>query len=76
MKSRPGKPGVLQSVGSQKVGHDLAIEQQMWKLHASHFQYPNFWNFLKSTFVFCISNSSLCESQWTVMMLGGGTAPL
>ena len=26
---RTGKPGVLQSMGSQRVGHDLATEQQM-----------------------------------------------
>ena len=30
---RTGKPGVLQSVGSQRVGHDLVTEQQQrsWK---------------------------------------------
>ena len=28
---RTGKPGVLQSVGSQRVGHDLPTEQQ-WGL--------------------------------------------
>ena len=26
--SEGGKPGVLQSMGSQRVGHDLATEQQ------------------------------------------------
>ena len=26
-----GKPGMLQSLGSQRVGHDLAIEQQSWQ---------------------------------------------
>ena len=25
---RTGKPGVLQSMGSQRIGHDLATEQQ------------------------------------------------
>ena len=28
---RTGKSGVLQSMGSQRVGHDLAIEQQQQK---------------------------------------------
>jgi len=26
-----GNPGMLQSLGSQRVGHDLAIEQQSWQ---------------------------------------------
>ena len=26
---RTGKPGVLQSMGSQRVGHDLATEEQL-----------------------------------------------
>ena len=29
---RTGKPGMLQSMGSQRVGHDLATEQQFCKL--------------------------------------------
>ena len=28
VKDSEGKPGVLQSTGSQRVGHDLATEQQ------------------------------------------------
>ena len=28
MANRTGKPGVLQSMGLQRVGHDLATEQQ------------------------------------------------
>ena len=28
MKDLKGRPGVLQSVGSQRAGHDLATEQQ------------------------------------------------
>ena len=28
MYSNTGRPGVLQSMGSQRVGHDLATEQQ------------------------------------------------
>ena len=28
VKDTPGKPGVLQFMGSQRVGHDLATEQQ------------------------------------------------
>ena len=28
---RTGKPGVMQSKGSQRVGHDLATEQQQRK---------------------------------------------
>ena len=31
MKDR--KPGVLQSMGSQRAGHELATEQQQWYLH-------------------------------------------
>ena len=27
------KPGVLQSTGSQRVGHELATEQQQWALY-------------------------------------------
>ena len=26
-----GKPGVLQSMGSQRIGHDLVTEQQQWR---------------------------------------------
>ena len=28
VSGRTGEPGVLQSLGSQRVGHDLATEQQ------------------------------------------------
>ena len=28
-EDRTGEPGILQSVGSQRVGHDLATEQQL-----------------------------------------------
>ena len=38
---RTGKPGVLQSVGSKRVRHDLGTE-----LQRQHFKY---WNFSKST---------------------------
>ena len=27
---KEGKPGVLQSMGSQRVGYDLVTEQQQW----------------------------------------------
>ena len=30
-----GKPGVLQSMGSQSAGHDLATEQQVFSRNAS-----------------------------------------
>ena len=43
---RTGKPGVLQSMGSQRVGHNLATEQQPNSFHSyrsiSHFIYAVF----------------------------------
>ena len=32
-----GKPGVLQSMGSQRVGHNWATEQQQWKKYTLRF---------------------------------------
>ena len=41
---RTGKPGVLQSMGSQRVGHDLATEQQLHKTYFSSFvHWPCTW---------------------------------
>ena len=34
---KDGKPGVLQSVGSQGIGHDLATEQQQGLMSAEGF---------------------------------------
>ena len=34
---KDGKPGVLQSVGSQRIGHDLATEQQQGLMSAEGF---------------------------------------
>ena len=44
-----GKPGVLQSMGSQRVGHDLASEQQQQKsgLISSKVSTANTWIHLK-----------------------------
>ena len=33
---RTGKPGMLQSMESQRVGHDLATEQQKWAYCIEH----------------------------------------
>ena len=35
---KDGKPGVLQSMGSQRVGHNLGTEQQQytWKILNEH----------------------------------------
>ena len=59
-----GKPGVLQSMGSKRVGHNWATEKQMnsFKLHGNAVRnvtnYPHFtdketatWGFLKLTFI-------------------------
>ena len=49
---RTGKPGVLQSMGSQRVGHDLTTEQQMWVL-------PKGWH---------VSNDSKDERELTMVL--------
>ena len=41
---RTGKPGVLESMGSQRVGHDWATEQQ--KYHCKSFRYLKETNYL------------------------------
>ena len=33
-----GKPGMLQSLESQRVGHDLCLNNKVINLHASYFQ--------------------------------------
>ena len=54
-----GRPGELQSMGSQRVGHDWATELN-WTIHQSHYQRKNtFWwwsnavSFSKRTFLQC-----------------------
>ena len=36
---RTRKPGVLQTMGSQRVGHDLATEQQRWRDRERNYNY-------------------------------------
>ena len=48
-----GKPGVLQSMGLQRVGHDWATELN-WKLHIC---LSNFMYILKNEKIFGISNN-------------------
>ena len=38
-----GKPGVLQSVGPQRVKHDLATEQQQTRFQNQIFQFKNYY---------------------------------
>ena len=40
---RTGKPGVLQSMGSQRVGHDLATEQWQDAREESFLASSRFW---------------------------------
>ena len=44
-----GKPGVLQSMGSQWVGHEWATEQQQWKGVNFQLQGEEFWGSVSVT---------------------------
>ena len=43
---RTGKPGVLQSTGSQRVGHDLAIRQQQRFFNSRSWKRPSLFSWL------------------------------
>ena len=51
---RPGKPGVLQFMGLQRVGHDLATEQH---LHNKFLFYSSFLSFFLPSLSFNIHSS-------------------
>ena len=42
------QPGGLQSIGSQRIGHDLTAEQQ----HPHSSIHPGFWSHLKNVLIF------------------------
>ena len=51
---RTGKPGMLWSMGSQRVGHDLATEQQQSSLNHTSTLAP----------VWGVGNSMIGEGRW------------
>ena len=51
-----GTPGVLQSLGSQRVGHDLVAEQQQGHLHV--FKISVLKHFLTTLMVLILSTNS------------------
>ena len=53
---RTGKPGMLQSMGLQRAGHDWVTEQQHWDCVTKHFILP----------IICQSLQQPDESQWAI----------
>ena len=56
---RTGKPGVLQSLGSQRVRHDLAIEQQQYlkeesELHLSCSAHETVVRITSPAYIMCL----------------------
>ena len=72
-----GRPGLLQSMGSQRVRHDLATEQQhyhSWGFHLHDLitspklitsQYPHIWRIGFSIWILGGHKHSVCCPMWT-----------
>ena len=62
MKDLKGRPGVLQSEGSQRAGHDLAIEQQQQKLKVQCLLKGMLSNYALLSINVCVSRSVVSDS--------------
>ena len=64
---RTGKPGVLQSMRSQRVGHDWAIELQQWAYGGHQYSFEE-RHFVQGGNVFNKNNYLLCSfvRRWTI----------
>ena len=57
---RTGKPGLLQSMGSQRVRHDWLTEQKYWeKLEPSWYIQYTIWSFSKTYILFICAGSQI-----------------